>query len=407
MVVVGASMGGMRAAEAARKAGYQGPITVIGDEPHMPYNRPPLSKEALAGRPDPAALIFRVPRAAQDVNWRLGTTVTAADLTARTVTLDTGEVLPWEGLVVATGLRPRRLPLPGPAAGRYVIRTLADAQELHEQLEPGRRLVVIGAGFIGCELAATARKLGVSVDVVAPEPVPMQRPLGDLLGQALQQRHEAAGVRFHLGVLPVAFGGSAEDPDAVGSVSLSDGTVLPADLVVEAVGCATNVEWLEGNGLDLSDGVRCDNHLRVEGRPEVVACGDVAKFPNLLFDDIPRRVEHWTMVTDTAKRAGSTLGRHLAGNGEAEDVFAPVPSFWSDQYDIRIQSFGAVGLGTEDIRVLEGSPDTDVVVGYHRDGELVGVVMVGFGGKHAQYRTLISTVGQGAVPVRPTAPEPV
>jgi len=398
VVVVGASMGGMRAAEAVRKAGYLGPITVIGDEPHMPYNRPPLSKDALAGRPDPQALVFRIPRAAQDVGWRLDTTVVAADLDGRTVTLDTGEQLPWQGLVIATGLRPRRLSIPGPTTGRHVIRTLADAQALREQLEPGQKLVVIGAGFIGCELAATGRKLGVSVDVVAPEAVPMQRPLGDMLGAALQSRHEAAGVRFHLGVLPVSFNGAADDPtpaadDRVRSVSLSDGTVLPADVVVEAVGCATNVEWLDGNGLDLSDGVLCDNHLRVEGRPDVVACGDIAKFPNLLFDELPRRVEHWTMVTDTARRAGTTLGRHLAGETPADDLFAPVPSFWSDQYDMRIQSFGAVGLGTEDIRVLDGSLDADVVVGYHRGGQLVGVVMIGFGGEHAAYRRLIGAIG--------------
>ena len=159
--------------------------------------------------------------------------------------------------------------------------------------------------------------------------------------------------------------------------------------MVEAVGCAPEVEWLDGNGLDLSDGLLCDNFMRVEGRPEVVACGDVAKFPNLLLDDVPRRVEHWTMVTDTAKKAGNTLGRHLTGEDPDPTPFAPIPSFWSDQYDMRIQSFGSVGVG-DDVQVLEGDWDSDVAAGYYRDGRLVGVVMVGFGGRHMHYRQLVA-----------------
>ncbi len=382
VVVVGAAMGGLRAAEAVGKTGFAGEIVVVGEEPHPPYNRPPLSKDALAGTTDPAALAFRVPRAAAQVRWRLGERVVRADLTARTVTLGGGQTLGWTGLVVATGLRPRRLAVPGPPVGRYLLRTLDDALALQAALVPGCRLVVVGAGFIGCEVAATARRLGVDVTIVAPEAVPMQRPLGLVLGQAMRRRHEAAGVRFHLGRLPVAFEGDAR----VAAVVLDDGTRLPADAVVEAVGCAPNVEWLDENGLDLGDGVLCDNALRVEGRPDVVACGDLARFPNPLFDALPRRVEHWGMVTDTAKRAGSTLGRHLTGQEPDADPFTPVPTFWSDQYDRRIQSFGAVGLGAEDVRVLEGDPDDEVAVGYHREGELVGVALVGLRSRHLHYR---------------------
>ncbi len=393
LVVVGASMGGMRAAEAARKAGFRGAISVVGDEPHMPYNRPPLSKKALTGDQDLDSLIFRVPRAAADVVWKLGTRVLTADLAGRRLRTDHGETIQYDGLIVATGLRPRRLAIPGPAGGRYVIRTLEDARKVRDLLSPGVRVVIIGAGFIGCEVAAGAVGLGARVRIVAPEPVPMQRPLGDVLGLALQQRHETRGVIFHLGRLPIRFTGD----NTVTGVVLDDESELAADLVVEAVGCTPNVEWLQGNGLDLTDGVRCDNLMRVQGRADLVACGDIAKFPNLLFDDVARRVEHWTMVTDTAKRAGKTIGAHLAGNEPDSTKFAPVPTFWSDQYDMRIQSFGAVGLGQHDIRVLEGSLDADVILGYHRDEVLVGVAMIGFGGNHRIYHDQIASLATRAL----------
>ncbi|HEX3589316.1 MAG TPA: FAD/NAD(P)-binding oxidoreductase [Pseudonocardiaceae bacterium] len=382
VVVVGASMGGLRAAEAVRKAGFAGEIVVLGDEPHPPYNRPPLSKASPGGAPDVSRLGFRMPKAAQEIQWRLGTAVASADLTARTVTLADGAVLAWDGLVAATGLAPRRLALPGPTHGRCVLRTVDDAVELYASLTPGTRLVVIGAGFIGCEIAATARSLGVEVDVVAPESVPMERPLGAELGAAMRRRHEAAGVRFHLGTVPAEFLGQA----TVEAVVLADGTRLAADIVIEAVGCVPNVAWLAGNGLDLSDGLECDGRLRVQGRPDVVACGDLARFPNALFDDVPRRVEHWTMVTDTARRAGASLGRSLTGEDDGP-AFAPVPTFWSDQYGERLQSFGAVDIGAGDVRVLEGNPDGEVAVGYHRDGELVGVVLLGMGGRYGHYRS--------------------
>jgi NADPH-dependent 2,4-dienoyl-CoA reductase/sulfur reductase-like enzyme len=390
-VVVGASMGGLRAAEAVRKAGFAGEIVVVGDEPHMPYNRPPLSKEALFS--EGHDLAFRIPKAAQDVVWRLGERVAAADLAARTVTLDSGEVLGWSGLVAATGLRPRRLAVPGPAAGRHVIRTLDDIAALRRELTPGARLVVLGAGFIGCEAAAAARGYGVEVDVVAPEAVPVERPLGAELGAALRRRHEQHGVRFHLGALPVRFGGT----DRVTSVALDDGTELAADVVIEAVGCVPNTQWLNGNGLDLSNGLRCDNLLHVEGRPDVVACGDIARFPNPLFDATPRRVEHWTMVTDTAKKAGNSLGRFLTGAEADPAPFTPVPSFWSDQYDLRLQSFGAVDLGAQDVRILEGDLDGDVAVGYHRDGQLVGVVLIGLASRYQHYRMRIADLATVAV----------
>ncbi|GGO90138.1 NAD(P)/FAD-dependent oxidoreductase [Wenjunlia tyrosinilytica] len=375
IVIAGASLGGLRAAEHLRAAGWKGRITVVGDEPHMPYNRPPLSKEALAGKTSFESLAFRPRAAAADVEWRLGTAVTRARPAGRLVELEGGERLPFDGLVVATGTRPRRLRCEGPVVGRYTVRTLSDAEELSAALtRPGVRVVVVGAGFIGCEVAATAIGLGVTeVTVVDPEPLPMLRPLGELLARALRERHEARGVRFALGQGVAAYSGE----DRVTGVVLTGGAVLPADVVVEAVGTVSNTEWLEGNGLDLSDGVLCDSALRVGGLPYVVAVGDVARFPNARYDDVPRRVEHWSIPGDTARHAARTLVAALTGAAPVPAPFAPLPSFWSDQYEYRVQSFGAPVLGTADARVLDGDPAGDVLVGYHSGGRLVGVVALG------------------------------
>ncbi|WP_174501578.1 NAD(P)/FAD-dependent oxidoreductase [Streptacidiphilus melanogenes] len=384
IVVAGASMGGLRAAEQLRAAGWLGSITVVGEEPHLPYNRPPLSKEVLAGRAPFESLAFALRDSVADVEWRLGTRVTGADLDDRWVELErvdaegtegAGERLAFDGLVVATGMRPRRLRCPGPTVGRHTVRTLADAEGLRtELLRPGVRVVVVGAGFIGCEVAATAVALGAAeVTVVDPEPLPMLRPLGEVTARELLRRHRERGVRFALGTGVTAFTGD----ERVTGVLLGDGTELPADVVVESVGSVANTEWLAGNVLDLSDGVLTDEQLRVGGLPHVVAVGDVARFPNPRYDNVPRRVEHWCIPGDTAKHAARTLVSHLVGETAGPAPFAPLPTFWSDQHDFRLQSFGAPVLGTGDVRVLDGDTSGDVVMGYHRDGRLVGVVALG------------------------------
>jgi len=274
----------------------------------------------------------------------------------------------------------RRLPIPGPpptaSGGRHVIRTLDDAIALREALVPGAKVVVLGAGFIGCEVAATAIKLGCEATCVAIDPYPMIRPLGPELAAELQRRHEAQGVVFHLGVGVTEFVGG----ERVTGVVLSDGTVLEADVVLEALGSRCNVEWLDGNGLDLADGVRTDSALRPvrdDGVLDGVAIvGDIARFPNLRFDERALRVEHWSIPTDTGKRAGATVAARLAGTPLDPAPFAPMPSFWSDQYDQRLQSFGALGIADE-VSVLEGELDGEFVAGYLRAGHLVGVAGVG------------------------------
>jgi 3-phenylpropionate/trans-cinnamate dioxygenase ferredoxin reductase component len=388
VVVVGAGMAGLRFAEGLRRAGFDGEVTVAGAEPHMPYNRPPLSKDAIGAAFDAGQLPFRIAKSAGDVTWRLGQPAVAADLAAQTVTLADGTVLGWDGLVAATGVRSRRLDLPGPRSGVHAVRTLDDLAELRAGLETARRIVVIGGGFIGSEVAAAARTRGLDVTVVEPEPLPLRRPLGDELAAELLRRHTQRGVRFRLGTAPVGYEGSAR----VRAVALSDGTTLDADLVVESVGSIPNVEWLDGNGLDLADGVACDGRLRVlagaEARDDVVAAGDVARYPHPLLFGASRRIEHWTVATETGRYASALLADSLSGGDPAaRPAFTAVPTFWSDQYDLRIQSFGVTGL--HDARILEGDLDGEVAVGYHRDGVLAGVVLIGLIGRYAHYRAQV------------------
>jgi 3-phenylpropionate/trans-cinnamate dioxygenase ferredoxin reductase subunit len=423
VAVVGAGLGGLRVAEQLRAAGHDGPVTVVGAEAHLPYNRPPLSKELLAhellpgiagddaagsGDDDLAALhqrvAFRRRASVADVTFRLGAAVTAADPASGTLTLASGDTLRFDGLVAATGLRPRRLSVPGPSgpgSGRHVLRTLDDAAGLRaalrallrqagagavpasvelpaaDDLSPPR-VVVVGAGFVGCEVACTARSLGCQVTVVEPAGPPMLRVLGGELAAAVQASHERSGIGFVTGRAVTAFAGH----DRVTGVVLDDGAALPAGLVVEAIGSAPNTGWLAGAGLDLSDGVLCDNNLAAVGgtRPGalVAAVGDVARFPNPLFDDVPRRVEHWSMPTETARRAAATVRAKLAGDPLDPNPFRPLPSFWSDQGELRMWSFGAPGLA-DDVVIAEGDlrdPARGLLATYRRGGRLVGSVAV-------------------------------
>jgi NADPH-dependent 2,4-dienoyl-CoA reductase/sulfur reductase-like enzyme len=359
VVVVGAGLGGLRAAESLRGQGHD--VMVIGDERHLPYNRPPLSKESLKGGIEVEGLHFR--RKHDDIDWRLGAAATGCSLASRVVMVDDA-AYPFDGLVIASGIRPRHLPVSGPQPA--VLRTAEDALALRDRLTPGASLLVVGAGFIGCEVAATARQLGCEVTVTAYDAEPMMRPLGAQLGAAMKAHHEAHGVEFLLGQ------GVAEFHDD--GVTLTDGTRLTADVIIEAVGSVPNVEWLHGNDLDLADGVFTDNLMRVLGTDvPVVAVGDIARFPNPRFDDVPRRIEHWNLPTETGKRAGQTLGSLLAGEEPTGD-FRPMPAFWSDQYDISLQSYGQPGLGEPTL--VDGEWSGDCIVEYMREGEVVGVVGV-------------------------------
>jgi 3-phenylpropionate/trans-cinnamate dioxygenase ferredoxin reductase component len=381
VIIVGASMGGLRAAEALRRFGYAGAITVIGDEPHAPYNRPPLSKEVLAAEVSHEAVAFPQRDSTADVNWLLGTRVDSADLEHGTVTDSNGETHPYSTLIIATGLRPRRLQVPNSElSGRHAVRTLDDAIALRSDLKPGARVVVLGAGFIGCEVAATARKLGCEVTVVAPGVHPMIRPLGIELARELERRHEAMGVEFRMKTAVTDLVGTTR----VEGVVLDTGETLACDVLVEAIGSHANTEWLEGNDLDLSDGVLADNDLhavKADGASwsNVFVIGDVARFANPLFDGIARRVEHWNIPTDTAKRVAQVFNR------VADGPFAPIPSFWSDQYEMHILAYGLLALADE-VKLIAGELEGECVFGYYRAGKMVGVCGIGMRTTVMSYR---------------------
>ena len=381
ILIAGGSLGGLRAAEQLRAGGWHGDITIVEREPHMPYNRPPLSKEALttSSAPDEAGLAaataLPLRAGTERFDWQLGRRLVSANLAERVAHLGDGGVLAFDGLVVATGLRPRRLPFGPQHPGRHVLRTVRDAVALRSQLRPGARLVVVGGGFIGCEVAATATTLGCHVTVVEPLAQPMLGPLGPVLADAIRRHHEDLGIRFCLGRGVRDMRGDHRGLE----VELDDGDILTADVVVEAIGARPNVEWLEGNGLDLSDGVLCDAEMRVEGRHGVVAVGDIARYPSDVLGGRPTRIEHWAVPTDTARRAARTLLQDLTGVKDAAPLRAQLPSFWSDQFGMRIQGFG-ISAAADTFTILEGTAEDiagGLVVGAQRAGRLVGIVAIG------------------------------
>ena len=400
IVIAGASLGGLRTLEALVAAGFDPKsISIIGAEPYRPYNRPPLSKTMLA---EIASLgidgvfqqtVFKTRRELEDAHWLLGRSVVSASLAGHSLELSDGTRLSFDAMIVATGLSPRRLPFDGGWTQRFVLRTLDETATLRAALTPGSRVVVAGAGFIGCEVAATAAKLGCHVTIVEPFANPMERAIGARLGGALRDYHEPRGVAFRTGT---GVTGLHSDPSGkLTGVALTTGETLAADVLVEAVGSIANTQWLEGQALDLSNGLLCDKWMRVESRPDLYAVGDVARFPNALFDNDCRRIEHWCVPGQTAKRAAETLVASHSGAPLPPDPFLPMPSFWSDQHDIRIQSFGLPALA-DDIEVLDGSLDgaagieQGVAVGYLRHGRPIGVVTAGMTpGKALRHRAYL------------------
>ena len=394
VVIVGGSLAGLRSAEGIRRAGYSGPIKVIGNEPYLPYNRPPLSKDLLSGTGQIDEIYFPIKESVADIEWVLGQAATSLDTKEQKVTDLSGASHPYSALVIATGLRPKPLPVDSNGiSGVHVLRTFDDAVGLRKQLLPGVKTVILGAGFIGCEVAATAIKAGCQVKVVARAHEPMEEALGNILAKEVKRRHELKGVEFVKGASVFGLIGDGH----VQRVILDSGVIFDADLVVVAIGSLPNTEWLEGSGLDISNGVLVDGGLRAltsDGTvvENIFAVGDVARYVNPLFDQIPRRVEHWNLPTETGKRAGQILGRHLNGESVAQvlaEPFAPLPSFWSDQYEMHILAFGMTYLADRS-ELVAGELSGECVLEYFRDDKLVGVCGIGMRPTIQSYRTKFS-----------------
>ena len=371
VLIVGGGLGGLRTAEALRGKGFTGTITLVGDEEHQPYNRPPLSKEALSSGLSHEELKFRQRDSVADVNWVLGSAAQKLNTAKREVTLANGNTLKFDALVIATGIRPRLLPIPGPTKGLFTLRTLDDAHSLKAAITPGSNVVILGSGFIGCELAATASKLGAKVHVISLDAEPMIMPMGSELGAAMRTRHEAKGIKFHLGHTVTQFNGDTN----IESVTLDSGEVIKADAVIEAIGSVPNTEWLHDNELNLDNGVLVDSNMRAVGANiPIYAVGDIANHPNTFYGDQTRRIEHWNMPTETGKRAGAALAAELAGEQPPTENFFALPAFWSDQYEYQLQSYGLPGAATSN-KVVSGELDGPCIVEYFNDeNTLCGVI---------------------------------
>jgi NADPH-dependent 2,4-dienoyl-CoA reductase/sulfur reductase-like enzyme len=394
VVIVGGSLAGLRSAEGLRKAGYSGPIKIIGNEPYLPYNRPPLSKDLLSGTGEIDEIYFPIKESVADIDWVLGQAATSLDTKEQKVTDLSGTSHSYSALVIATGLRPKPLPVDANGIeGIHVLRTFDDAVALRKQLLPGVKVLILGAGFIGCEVAATAVKAGCQVKVVSRTHEPMQEALGKTLGREVKRRHELMGVEFVKGASVFGLIGDGH----VERVILDSGVIYDADLVVVAIGSLPNTEWLEGSGIDISNGVLVDGGLRAISSDGTVvenifAVGDVARYVNPLFDQVPRRVEHWNLPTETGKRAGLVLGKYLNGESIAEmltEPFAPLPSFWSDQYDMHILAFGMTYLADRS-EMVAGEISGECVFEYFRNDKLVGVCGIGMRPTIQSYRTKFS-----------------
>jgi NADPH-dependent 2,4-dienoyl-CoA reductase/sulfur reductase-like enzyme len=382
LVVVGASLAGLRAVESARRSGFDGAITLLGAEVHTPYDRPPLSKDFLTSAEPPTATVLREEAMLRDelgIELRLGTTATGLDTDRRVVLTADGEV-DYTALVIATGATPRTLPGTSHLSGVHVLRTLDDARQIRAALDSGARTVVVGAGFIGSEIAASARARGVDVTVIEAMPTPLARPVGEDMGRVLASLHERHGTTLRVGVGVESLIGD----DQVRGVRLADGTTIDAELVVVGIGVTPNIEWLAGSGLTIGDGVECDEKLWT-GIDGVYAAGDLASWVNPTFG-VRMRLEHWTIAAEQ----GGHAGRNAADPANATP-FETVPYFWSDWYGKRIQFVG-IAAGAEEIATVHGDLDGDTFITLYRRGDrLVGALALDARSQIMKYRAMLAT----------------
>ncbi|WP_406323789.1 NAD(P)/FAD-dependent oxidoreductase [Streptomyces niveus] len=365
VLVVGACAAGLTTVEALRRHGYRGKVTVLGEETHPPYDRPPLSKQVLAGtwQPDRTQLRPREALSALDAEFILGDPAVGLDATTRTVRTASGRALRADAIVVATGTRPRTLPGQSGLSGVHALRTLDDALALRTGLLSATRLVVVGDGVLGAEIAATARTMGLDVTLAGPQHAPMAGQLGHGAADLLAELHTARGIRLRLGAGVRALAGSA---GAVTGVSLDNGEVLPADLVVVAIGADPVTDWLRDSGLRVDNGLVCDSRCRAADG--VYAVGDVARWHHDQLGAL-LRLENRTNAGEQAM----VVAANILGGDRA---YTPVPYFWTDQFDTKIQVHGVVpaGAGAE-MTVVDGDPATGrFVARYRSEGRVTGVL---------------------------------
>jgi len=380
-------LAGLRATETLRREGFDGRVVLVGAETHLPYDRPPLSKQLLAGEWEPQELALRrAPYDELEIELRLGVRATALDAAAREVALDDGDRIVFDGALLATGAAPRVLPGMPDLDGIFLLRTVDDAMNLRARLDTGPRVVVVGAGFIGSEVAATCRQRGLPVTVLEALPAPLVRGLGPVLGMVCGELHRDHGVDLRLGVGVAAIEGDGR----VERVRLDDGTTVDADVVVVGVGVVPVTDWLEGSGLVLDNGIVCDETLLAA--PGIVAAGDVARWPNALFDGEMMRLEHWTNAAEQGVAAARRLlfDFGLVPDRDEPEVYAPVPFVWSDQYDRKIQSVGHF-RGDDEMEVVHGSlEERRFVAVFGREGRLVGALGFSMPAKVMRYRKMIA-----------------
>ncbi len=374
-MIVGGGLAAARTAEQLRRSEFAGTITIVSDEAHLPYDRPPLSKEVLRSETDDVTLKPAEFYAENNITMLLGNGASSVDTAVQTVTLADGTELSYDELIIATGLVPRRISSFPDLAGIHVLRNVDESLALRREAESARRAVVVGAGFIGCEVAASLRKLGVDVVLVEPQPSPLASVLGQTIGDLVTRLHRAEGVDVRCGVGVAEVGGDGR----VQSVTLGDGTELEADLVIVGIGSHPATGWLDGSGLEIDNGVVCDDAGRASA-PHVWAIGDVASWRDVVKGQV--RVEHWSNVADQAR----VLVPSLLGNDAPAAV--SVPYFWSDQYDVKIQCLGEPEA-TDTVHVVEDD-GRKFLAYYERDGVVVGVVGGGMPGKVMKARSKIA-----------------
>lgn len=377
VVIAGGGLAGISAARGLRAHGHDGRIVLVGEEAGPAYDRPPLSKDFLAGRASEADLALSGPD--EDLGLETVTARAAAlDAAGGSLVLDDGSRIAADGVVVATGARPL-MPWPGAPAGVHTLRTLDDARAIRTTLLPGARLVVVGAGFVGAEVASTAYALGVEVTVVDAVVAPLAPAVGGVLAGTLLALHADHGVRVLTGTGVVGFVGT----ERVTGVVLADGHVLPADVVVVGVGVRPDVEWLEGSGLAIIGGLQCDA-WGATANPHVVGLGDCATWQDPRLGRA-HRIEHWTAARERGAIAAATL---LTGG--ATRLAQRAPYFWSDQYGVRLQVCGHPHAA-DAAEIVEGSlAERDLLAVYRRGGEPVAALALGRASSFARWRKQLS-----------------